>query len=28
VANMGPHYREMIEFYGSEILPGLRDQDG
>ncbi len=28
VANMGPHYREMIEFYGAEILPGLRDQDG
>jgi G6PDH family F420-dependent oxidoreductase len=28
VANMGPHHREMIEFYGAEILPGLRDQDG
>ena len=23
VANMGPHYREMIDFYGKEILPGL-----
>jgi G6PDH family F420-dependent oxidoreductase len=28
VANMGPHYREMIEFYGAEILPGLHDQNG
>ena len=28
VANMGPHYREMIEFYGAEILPGLRARDG
>jgi G6PDH family F420-dependent oxidoreductase len=24
VANMGPHHQEMIEFYGSEILPQLR----
>jgi hypothetical protein len=23
VANMGPHYRDMIEFYGQEILPAL-----
>ena len=23
VANMGPHYRDMIEFYGKEILPVL-----
>jgi|tagenome__1003787_1003787.scaffolds.fasta_scaffold20917107_2 G6PDH family F420-dependent oxidoreductase len=23
IANMGPHYRDMIEFYGKEILPGL-----
>jgi G6PDH family F420-dependent oxidoreductase len=23
VANMGPHYRPMIEFYGKEILPAL-----
>jgi hypothetical protein len=23
VANMGPHYREMIEFYGKHILPHL-----
>ena len=23
VANMGPRWREMIEFYGSEVLPGL-----
>ena len=28
VANMGPHYREMIEFYGAEILPGLHAQTG
>jgi hypothetical protein len=21
VANMGPHFRDMIEFYGKEILP-------
>ena len=21
VANMGPHYREMISFYGQHILP-------
>jgi G6PDH family F420-dependent oxidoreductase len=24
VANMGPHFREMIEFYGAEVLPELR----
>jgi G6PDH family F420-dependent oxidoreductase len=24
VANMGPHYREMIAFYGEEIIPELR----
>jgi G6PDH family F420-dependent oxidoreductase len=24
VANMGPHYREMIEAYGREVLPELR----
>jgi G6PDH family F420-dependent oxidoreductase len=24
VANMGPHYREMIAFYGAEVLPELR----
>ncbi len=23
VANMGPHYREMIEFYGEQVLPDL-----
>jgi alkanesulfonate monooxygenase SsuD/methylene tetrahydromethanopterin reductase-like flavin-dependent oxidoreductase (luciferase family) len=23
VANMGPHHREMIEFYGEQILPSL-----
>ena len=23
VANMGPHYREMIEFYGQRILPAI-----
>jgi hypothetical protein len=23
VANMGPRWREMIEFYGAEVLPGL-----
>ena len=23
VANMGPHYREMIEFYGEHVLPSL-----
>jgi G6PDH family F420-dependent oxidoreductase len=26
VANMGPHYREMIEFYGEQILPEARRQ--
>jgi G6PDH family F420-dependent oxidoreductase len=25
VANMGPHYREMIEFYGERILPKLQN---
>jgi len=24
VANMGPHYREMIEAYGREVLPAVR----
>jgi G6PDH family F420-dependent oxidoreductase len=24
VANMGPHYQDMIEFYGKEILPAAR----
>ncbi|RNM14297.1 TIGR03557 family F420-dependent LLM class oxidoreductase [Nocardioides pocheonensis] len=24
VGNMGPHYAEMIGFYGAEVLPGLR----
>jgi len=24
VANMGPHYREMLAFYGDEVLPALR----
>ena len=24
VANMGPHYLEMIEAYGAEVLPALR----
>ena len=24
VANMGPHYLAMIEFYGSEILPAIK----
>ncbi len=24
VANIGPHYVEMIEFYGQQVLPGLR----
>lgn len=23
VANMGPHYREMIDFYGAEVIPRL-----
>jgi G6PDH family F420-dependent oxidoreductase len=27
VANMGPHYREMIKFYGSMILPELRSAE-
>jgi G6PDH family F420-dependent oxidoreductase len=25
VANMGPHYREMIAFYGEQILPAARE---
>jgi G6PDH family F420-dependent oxidoreductase len=25
VANMGPHYLDMIELYGREVLPALRD---
>src|SRR4051794_14926553 len=28
VANMGPHYRDMIEFYGKEILPVLPEASG
>lgn len=24
VANMGPHFREMIEAYGRDVLPTLR----
>jgi hypothetical protein len=24
VGNMGPHYREMIRLYGSEVLPEVR----
>ena len=24
VANMGPHFKEMIEFYGEKVLPDLR----
>jgi G6PDH family F420-dependent oxidoreductase len=28
VANMGPHHREMIEFYGREVLPELRRRHG
>jgi alkanesulfonate monooxygenase SsuD/methylene tetrahydromethanopterin reductase-like flavin-dependent oxidoreductase (luciferase family) len=24
VANMGPHFREMIAFYGQHVLPKLR----
>jgi hypothetical protein len=27
VGNMGPHYREMINFYGSVILPELESDD-
>jgi G6PDH family F420-dependent oxidoreductase len=26
VANMGPHYAEMIRFYGSDVLPALRGE--
>lgn len=25
IANMGPHYREMIEAYGARVLPALRE---
>ncbi|GGB35259.1 hypothetical protein GCM10011492_27410 [Flexivirga endophytica] len=25
IANMGPHYRSMIDFYGSVIIPRLKD---
>ena len=25
VANMGPHYKDMIEAYGREVLPAVRD---
>jgi G6PDH family F420-dependent oxidoreductase len=28
VANMGPHYREMIEAFGNEVLPAVRAQQG
>jgi hypothetical protein len=24
IANMGPHYREMIDFYGRKVLPAFR----
>ena len=24
VANMGPHYREMIDAYGRDVLPAVR----
>lgn len=27
VANMGPHYREMIAMYGAKVLPALRSDD-
>lgn len=27
VANMGPHYREMIQFYGSVIIPELKSDE-
>lgn len=27
VANMGPHYREMIAMYGEKVLPALRSDD-
>jgi hypothetical protein len=26
LANMGPHYADMIDFYGREVLPELRDR--
>jgi len=25
VANMGPHYLEMIDAYGRDVLPAVRD---
>ena len=28
VANMGPHYREMIKAYGDEVLPEMRSGQG
>ncbi|MDP3893476.1 TIGR03557 family F420-dependent LLM class oxidoreductase [Nocardioides sp.] len=28
VANMGPHYREMISAYGERVLPALREEAG
>ena len=27
VANMGPHYAQMLDFYADEVLPALRSQD-
>ena len=24
IANMGPHYKDMIQFYGEKVLPDLR----
>jgi G6PDH family F420-dependent oxidoreductase len=27
VANMGPHYRQMIEAYGRDVLPAVRDSE-
>jgi G6PDH family F420-dependent oxidoreductase len=27
VANMGPHYKDMIRFYGQQVLPELRRRD-
>ena len=28
VANMGPHYRQMIALHGEQVLPRLRDWAG
>lgn len=28
VANMGPHYEEMIRVFGAEVLPTLRGRGG